>query len=157
MPQGTIRACPNISLENYLQIGMGVFGIGVNTPSLMQGAKWLNKTEFATKFKAGARRLGADEMLQAAGSFGRVVPDPLPIPRRASRWNPPRPNRGQTIPIGGTFMGQFDEIKSRIDGLSSLDRVSSESVAALISQCSGLPKDYLAFLHEVGYGNLGEI
>ena len=54
-------------------------------------------------------------------------------------------------------MGRFDGLRLRIANVESLSRLSESDVEAIKSEYSGLPVDYLEFLQEIGFGDLGEI
>jgi len=54
-------------------------------------------------------------------------------------------------------MDIFGDLKKKIGRSASLSKVPASDIAALRERWQGLPEDYLAFLHEVGFGNLGEI
>jgi len=49
----------------------------------------------------------------------------------------------------------FEEIKNELS--DQLGKLNDEEINILLTEFSGLPNDYLVFLKEVGYGNLGEI
>ncbi len=54
-------------------------------------------------------------------------------------------------------MGRFDSIRNNIPNAESLRRLSTSEVEILRSRHPGLSEDYLEFLREVGFGNLGKI
>ncbi|MCO6454945.1 MAG: hypothetical protein J5I93_06565 [Pirellulaceae bacterium] len=54
-------------------------------------------------------------------------------------------------------MSKFDAIVSNIDDTTSLVTLSDADVARLRNNYSWIDSDYLDFLREVGYGNLGEL
>lgn len=54
-------------------------------------------------------------------------------------------------------MGRLDDIRLKIAHAGSLSRLSEGDVVAIRSEFPGLPVEYLEFLQEVGFGDLGEI
>jgi len=54
-------------------------------------------------------------------------------------------------------MTKFDAIIGNIENASSLVKVSEDDLAKLRNNYSWIDSDYVAFLREVGYGDLGEI
>lgn len=54
-------------------------------------------------------------------------------------------------------MGLFDKIRGRIPAGSQLPRLGTTDIGVLKDRLPGLPADYLQFLAEVGYGDLGEV
>lgn len=54
-------------------------------------------------------------------------------------------------------MELFERVRERILATGRAARLSATDVDALQRRHSGLPTDYLRFLTEVGYGDLGEI
>jgi hypothetical protein len=53
-------------------------------------------------------------------------------------------------------MSAFDFMLRKIGSLVNVTRLTSEETNRLREQFSGLPDDYLSFLREVGFGDLGE-
>ena len=64
--------------------------------------------------------------------------------------NPNLARRGRTVEL-------FERVRERILATGRAARLSATDVDALQRRHSGLPTDYLRFLTEVGYGDLGEI
>ena len=54
-------------------------------------------------------------------------------------------------------MDLFNKLRQRIITNSPLPRLDSSDISALTDRHRGLPADYLQFLTEVGYGDLGEV
>lgn len=54
-------------------------------------------------------------------------------------------------------MDLFDRIRERISATDQLPRLGSDDIDVLKKRHPELPADYLRFLVEVGYGDLGEL
>lgn len=54
-------------------------------------------------------------------------------------------------------MDLFDKLREQTSTNSPIPRLDSTEIGALTDQYPGLPADYLQFLTEVGYGDLGEV
>jgi hypothetical protein len=54
-------------------------------------------------------------------------------------------------------MAKFDAIVSNIEDPTSLTRLSEADAAKIRNDYSWIDSDYVEFLQEVGYGNLGEL
>jgi hypothetical protein len=54
-------------------------------------------------------------------------------------------------------MGKFDEIAQNIDNVEALTRASKEDIEAIRNKVPDIDNDYVEFLGEVGFGNLGDI
>lgn len=54
-------------------------------------------------------------------------------------------------------MELFDKVRGQLSEGSQLPRLESTDIGALRDRHPGLPADYLQFLAEVGYGDLGEL
>ena len=54
-------------------------------------------------------------------------------------------------------MSMWNEIKKSVENVEGLTKLDANGAAALSSQFPGIPSDYLSFLQEIGFGNLGNI
>lgn len=54
-------------------------------------------------------------------------------------------------------MDLFDRIRGQLSVVRQLPRLEAIDIGALRDRHPGLPADYLQFLAEVGYGDLGEV
>ena len=78
---------------------------------------------------------------------------PEPAPRRDPRY----PNNGHTVSLRGNAMRRYDDLRTKLGKSASLSKLSESDIVALRKLWEGLPEDYLGFLGEVGFGNLGDI
>jgi len=51
----------------------------------------------------------------------------------------------------------FTQIKDNIESVASLEQVSEADCNELRNKFPGIQEDYLNFLHQIGFGNLGDI
>mgnify|MGYP003819216665 FL=1 len=54
-------------------------------------------------------------------------------------------------------MSHFEQIKQRIEGADRLTKLSEMEAQVLRAEYPGVPEDYLEFLMDVGYGDLGSL
>lgn len=82
----------------------------------------------------------------------------LDTTKEAPKFNAFDPTAYQTTSfLRDHSMRKFDELAANIENVDSLSKATSEDIKWILERIPNVDNDYIEFLENVGYGNLGDI